>query len=43
MSDVPLDRNGLEVLDAPQCMELLATVKVGRVGVTTDAMPLCFP
>jgi hypothetical protein len=43
MSDVTLDRNGLEVLDAQQCMELLDTVKVGRVGVTTEAMPVVLP
>jgi len=42
-TDVPLDRNGLEVLDAQQCMALLATVKVGRVGVTTESMPVVLP
>ena len=41
--DITLDRNGLEILDEDECMRLLASVKVGRVGVTTDAMPVVLP
>jgi nitroimidazol reductase NimA-like FMN-containing flavoprotein (pyridoxamine 5'-phosphate oxidase superfamily) len=42
-SDVTLDRNGLEVLDHDECMRLLGSVKIGRVGVSTDAMPVVLP
>jgi len=38
-----LDRNGLEMLDREDCLRLLTEVKVGRVGVTTEALPVVLP
>jgi nitroimidazol reductase NimA-like FMN-containing flavoprotein (pyridoxamine 5'-phosphate oxidase superfamily) len=38
-----LDRNGLEMLDRDECLGLLSQVRVGRVGVTTEAMPVVLP
>ena len=38
-----VDRNGLEVLDRDECLRLLATVKVGRVGLTSGALPTVLP
>ena len=40
---LPLDRNGLEILEPGECMRLLAGVKIGRLGVSTDSMPLVLP
>lgn len=34
---------GLELLDDDQCLELLRSGKVGRVGLTIGAMPAIFP
>lgn len=38
-----LDRNGMEVLSRPQCMELLRSSFVGRVVVSDGALPAAFP
>ena len=38
-----VDRNGLEVLSRDECMELLATATLGRVGVTSGALPIVLP
>lgn len=38
-----LDRNGLEVLERDECLRLLATATLGRVGVTTGALPSVLP
>ena len=38
-----LDRNGLEMLDREECLRLLAEVEVGRVGITTEALPVVLP
>ena len=38
-----LDRNGLEVLDRPECLRLLASGTVGRLGVSDDDGPLVLP
>lgn len=38
-----LDRNGLEMLDREECLRLLTEVQVGRVGITTEAMPVVLP
>jgi len=35
--------NVLEVLDAGECLDLLASGEVGRVGVVVDGQPLIFP
>jgi uncharacterized protein len=37
------DRNGLEVLDRSQCLALLASATLGRIGVTVDALPVVLP
>jgi hypothetical protein len=36
-------RLGLEVLNRQQCLELLATVPVGRLGVSIKALPAILP
>jgi uncharacterized protein len=38
-----LDRDGLEVLDRQECLRLLSTVSVCRVGVTIRALPVILP
>lgn len=43
MTAVEVDRNGLEVLSREACFDLLATVPVGRIGVSMDALPVVLP
>lgn len=38
-----LDRNGLEILSREECLQLLASVPVGRVAVSVDALPVILP
>jgi nitroimidazol reductase NimA-like FMN-containing flavoprotein (pyridoxamine 5'-phosphate oxidase superfamily) len=38
-----VDRNGLEVLDRDECMRLLKTATLGRIGLTTGALPTVLP
>jgi nitroimidazol reductase NimA-like FMN-containing flavoprotein (pyridoxamine 5'-phosphate oxidase superfamily) len=38
-----VDRNGLGVLDRRECLRLLGGERVGRVGVTLDALPVILP
>lgn len=38
-----IDRNGFEVLDRDQCMALLATATLGRVGLSAGALPTVLP
>jgi uncharacterized protein len=38
-----LDRNGLEVLESDQCLRLLAQAPLGRVGLTSGALPVILP
>lgn len=38
-----IDRNGLEVLDRGDCLQLLVTQTIGRVGVTSGALPTVLP
>ena len=38
-----LDRNGLEVLDRDECLALLAHATLGRIGVTSGALPVVLP
>jgi nitroimidazol reductase NimA-like FMN-containing flavoprotein (pyridoxamine 5'-phosphate oxidase superfamily) len=38
-----IDRNGLEMLDRDECLRLLGDVQVGRVAVTTEALPVVLP
>jgi hypothetical protein len=41
---VPLrDLNGLEVLDHEECLALLRTQSVGRVGLSSGALPIVLP
>lgn len=42
-SAVEVDRNGLEVLDRSECLRLLATAAVGRVGTSAGALPVVLP
>ena len=38
-----IDRNGLEVLDREECLRLLSTATLGRMGLTTGALPTVLP
>ena len=38
-----MDGEGLEVLVAEQCLELLETARLGRIAVTIGAVPAIFP
>jgi uncharacterized protein len=38
-----VDRNGLEVLGRDACLDLLATATLGRVGVSSGALPSVVP
>lgn len=38
-----VDRNGLEVLDREECLRLLAEGTIGRLGLTSGALPTVLP
>ncbi len=38
-----VDRNGLEVLGREECLRLLRTATIGRIGLTADALPSVLP
>lgn len=38
-----VDRNGLEVLDRGECLRLLGTASLGRIGLTSGALPTVLP
>lgn len=40
---VEADRSGLEILDRGECLRLLATATLGRLGITVDALPVIVP
>ena len=40
---VQIDKNGLEVLDRAECLTLLATATLGRVGLSAGALPTVLP
>jgi nitroimidazol reductase NimA-like FMN-containing flavoprotein (pyridoxamine 5'-phosphate oxidase superfamily) len=40
---VEVDRNGLEVLDRDECLRLLRTHTLGRIGLTSGALPTVLP
>jgi hypothetical protein len=40
---VETDRSGLEILDREECLRLLATATLGRVGITIGALPVIIP
>ena len=37
------DRNGLEILDRDECLRLLASATIGRVGISSGALPTVLP
>lgn len=37
------DRNGLEVLDRAECLRLLRSATIGRLGITAGALPTVLP
>lgn len=37
------DRNGLVMLDRDECLRLLASATLGRIGLTTGALPAVLP
>ncbi len=43
ISTVEVDRNGLEVLERVECLRLLGGATLGRVGVTSGALPAVLP
>ena len=40
---IQIDRNGLEVLDRADCIRLLGSVSLGRIGITAGALPTILP
>jgi nitroimidazol reductase NimA-like FMN-containing flavoprotein (pyridoxamine 5'-phosphate oxidase superfamily) len=38
-----VDRSGLEVLDRDECLRLLASATLGRIGFTSGALPAVLP
>lgn len=38
-----VDRNGLEILDREECLRLLRTATIGRLGITVRALPVVLP
>ncbi|HEX7165541.1 MAG TPA: pyridoxamine 5'-phosphate oxidase family protein [Acidimicrobiales bacterium] len=38
-----VDRNGLEVLSRQECLRLLASRSIGRIAVTSQALPVILP
>ena len=38
-----VDRNGLEILDRAECLRLLQTATLGRIGLTSQALPTVLP
>ena len=38
-----IDRNGLEVLERADCIRLLRTASLGRIGITSGALPTILP
>jgi nitroimidazol reductase NimA-like FMN-containing flavoprotein (pyridoxamine 5'-phosphate oxidase superfamily) len=43
MSVVELDRNGLAVLEREECIALLGSATVGRIAITSNALPVVLP
>jgi uncharacterized protein len=38
-----VDRNGLEILDRDECLRLLETATLGRLALTSGALPVILP
>src|SRR4051812_18942034 len=43
LSGMELDRNGLEVLDRDECLQMLGGATIGRIGVQYGALPTVLP
>ena len=43
VTDVKRDANGLEVLGPDECLRLMRTQMVGRIGISSGALPLVLP
>lgn len=43
MSGMEIDRNGLRVLERDECVRRLASATIGRVGVSSGALPVVLP
>jgi nitroimidazol reductase NimA-like FMN-containing flavoprotein (pyridoxamine 5'-phosphate oxidase superfamily) len=43
MEVMEVDRNGLEVLERDECLRLLASATIGRIGFTSGALPTVLP
>ena len=40
---IEVDRNGLHVLERDECLRLLATARLGRIAITSGALPVILP
>jgi hypothetical protein len=40
---IEVDRNGFEILGRDECLRLLASARLGRVGITSGALPVILP
>jgi nitroimidazol reductase NimA-like FMN-containing flavoprotein (pyridoxamine 5'-phosphate oxidase superfamily) len=43
VSIVEYDRNGLQILERDECFALLAGATVGRIAITSNALPVVLP
>ncbi len=43
VQSLELDRNRLEILDRDECLRLLASVTLGRIGFSSGALPTVLP
>ncbi|MEY2571657.1 MAG: hypothetical protein QOE63_2007 [Acidimicrobiaceae bacterium] len=43
MQAMEVDSNGLEVLERDECLRLLASATIGRIGFTSGALPTVLP
>ena len=43
IEDMEIDRNGLEVLERDECLQLVRDASLGRLGLTSGALPTVLP
>lgn len=43
LGGVEVDRNGLEILERGECLRLLGLETLGRIGLTSGALPIVLP
>jgi nitroimidazol reductase NimA-like FMN-containing flavoprotein (pyridoxamine 5'-phosphate oxidase superfamily) len=43
MQGMEVDSNGLEVLERDECLRLLGLATIGRIGITSGALPTVLP